>query len=44
MRGLTEHFSVRDDQIQLEPGRLPSIGDRLADVLSDTETTGLKRG
>ena len=44
LRVLIEHFGVRDDQIQLEPGRLPSIGDRLADVLSDTETTGLKRG
>jgi DNA-binding transcriptional regulator YiaG len=29
---LTEHFGVRDDQIELKPGRPPSIGDRLADL------------
>jgi transcriptional regulator with XRE-family HTH domain len=33
MRVLTEHFGVRDDQIQLEPGRPPSIADRLGDLL-----------
>jgi transcriptional regulator with XRE-family HTH domain len=33
MRALTEHFGVRDDQINLEPGHPSSIGDRLADLL-----------
>jgi transcriptional regulator with XRE-family HTH domain len=33
MRALTEHFDVRDDQINLEPGHPPSVGDRLADLL-----------
>ena len=30
LRALTEHFSVRDDQIDLRPGDPPSLGDRLA--------------
>ncbi len=33
LRTLTEHFGVRDDQIELEPWRPPSIADRLADVV-----------
>jgi transcriptional regulator with XRE-family HTH domain len=33
MRALTEHFGVRDDQITLEPGRPPSIGDRFGELL-----------
>jgi DNA-binding XRE family transcriptional regulator len=30
---LTEHFGVRDDQINLRPGASPSLGDRLAELL-----------
>ena len=33
LRALTEHFGVRDDQIDLRPGELPSLGDRLAEFL-----------
>ena len=33
LRTLTEHFGVRDDQIELEPGHPPTIGNRLADLL-----------
>ena len=29
LRMLTEHFGVRDDQINLRPGNAPSIADRL---------------
>ncbi len=29
---LTEHFGVRDDQIDLRPGHEPSLGERLADL------------
>ncbi len=29
---LTEHFGVRDDQIDLRPGHEPSIGERLVDL------------
>ena len=32
MRTLTEHFGVRDDQINLRPADPPSISDRLADA------------
>ena len=32
LRLLTEHFGVRDDQIELQPGRPPSLGDRLTDL------------
>ena len=32
LRLLTEHFGVRDDQIELQPGHPPSLGDRLADL------------
>jgi transcriptional regulator with XRE-family HTH domain len=32
LRALTEHFGVRDDQINLEPGRAPTLGERLADA------------
>ncbi len=33
LRLLTEHFGVRDDQIDLRPGHTPSIAERLTDVL-----------
>jgi transcriptional regulator with XRE-family HTH domain len=33
LRALTEHFGVRDDQIDLRPGHPPSITERLADAL-----------
>ncbi len=36
LRRLTEHFGVRDDQIDLQPGRPPSLGDRLRDVVENT--------
>jgi transcriptional regulator with XRE-family HTH domain len=32
MQTLTEHFGVRDDQINLRPADPPSLGDRLADL------------
>ena len=32
MRTLTEHFGVRDEQINLRPADPPSISDRLADA------------
>jgi transcriptional regulator with XRE-family HTH domain len=32
LRVLTEHFGVRNDQINLRPGDPPSFGDRLADA------------
>ena len=33
LRILTEHFGVRDDQINLEPQRPLSLGEQLRDVL-----------
>ena len=33
LRALTEHFGVRDDQINLRPGDPPSLVDRLAEFL-----------
>jgi transcriptional regulator with XRE-family HTH domain len=33
LRALTEHFGVRDDQINLRPGESPSLSDRLAEFL-----------
>ena len=33
LQALTEHFGVRDDQINLRPGESPSLGDRLAELL-----------
>ena len=30
LRALTEHFGVRDDQINFRPGDRPSLADRLA--------------
>jgi transcriptional regulator with XRE-family HTH domain len=33
VRLLTEHFGVRDDQINLEPHRDPSLGEQLKDAL-----------
>jgi transcriptional regulator with XRE-family HTH domain len=35
LRALTEHFGVRDDQINLRPGHRPTIGERLRDALND---------
>lgn len=32
LRALTEHFGVRDDEIDLRPGHAPSIAERLADA------------
>src|SRR5687767_9569098 len=32
LRALTEHFGVRDDQIDLRPGHPPSITGRLTDA------------
>ena len=32
LRILTEHFGVRDDQINLRPGQPPTLGERLADA------------
>jgi transcriptional regulator with XRE-family HTH domain len=33
VRLLTEHFGIRDDQINLEPHRDPSLGEQLKDAL-----------
>jgi transcriptional regulator with XRE-family HTH domain len=33
MRALTEHFGVRDDQINLEPGDPPTVADHLGELL-----------
>ena len=33
LRALTEHFGVRDDQIKLQPGQPPTLGERLAEAL-----------
>jgi transcriptional regulator with XRE-family HTH domain len=35
MRLLAEHFGVRDDQINLEPNRPPTIGEQLRDALTE---------
>ena len=32
LRALTEHFGVRDDQIDLRPGHPPSLAERLIDA------------
>ena len=34
LRLLTEHFGVRDDEIDREPGHEPSLGERLGNALS----------
>jgi transcriptional regulator with XRE-family HTH domain len=34
MRLLTEHFGIRDDQINLEPSRAPTLGEQLSDALT----------
>ena len=34
MRLLTEHFGVRDDQINLGPNRPPTLGEQLRDALT----------
>jgi transcriptional regulator with XRE-family HTH domain len=33
LRVLTEHFGVRDDQIDLRPGDPPSLAERLTDLV-----------
>ena len=33
LRALTEHFGVRDDQINLQPGQPRTLGERLAEAL-----------
>jgi transcriptional regulator with XRE-family HTH domain len=35
VRILTEHFGVRDDQIDLKPGHAASLTERLTDALGD---------
>jgi transcriptional regulator with XRE-family HTH domain len=35
LRALTEHFGVRDDQIDLKPGHAASLTQRLTDALGD---------
>jgi transcriptional regulator with XRE-family HTH domain len=35
VRLLTEHFGVRDDQINLEPSRPPTLGEQLRDALTE---------
>ena len=35
LRLLTEHFGVRDDQIDLRPGHRQSLGEQLRDALTD---------
>jgi transcriptional regulator with XRE-family HTH domain len=35
MRLLSEHFGVRDDQINIEPHRPPTIGEQLRDALPE---------
>ena len=32
LRVLTEHFDVRDDQINIKPGEPPTLGERVAEV------------
>ena len=33
LRALTEHFGVRDDEIDLEPNHEPTLGQRVVDAL-----------
>ena len=33
LRVLTEHFGVRDDQINLRPGQPPTLGEQVADLI-----------
>jgi hypothetical protein len=33
LQRLTEHFGVRDDEIDLEPNRPPSLDERVVDAL-----------
>ena len=35
LRVLTEHFGVRDDQINVEPNRPPTTGEQLRDALTE---------
>ena len=34
MRLLTEHFGVRDDQINLKPGQVPTLREQIRDALT----------
>jgi transcriptional regulator with XRE-family HTH domain len=34
LRLLTEHFGVREEEIDLEPGHPPSLGERLGEALA----------
>jgi transcriptional regulator with XRE-family HTH domain len=36
VRALTEHFGVRDDEIDLRPGHAPSLTERLADAFGSS--------
>ena len=35
LRLLTEHFDVREDDIDLEPNRSPSLGDQMLDAITE---------
>ena len=35
LRLLTEHFGVREDEINLEPYRAPTVGEQLREVLTE---------
>ena len=35
LRLLTEHFDVREDDIDLEPNRSPSLGDQMLDAIRE---------
>jgi transcriptional regulator with XRE-family HTH domain len=35
LRLLTEHFGVREEDIDLEPNRLPSLGDQMLDAITE---------
>jgi transcriptional regulator with XRE-family HTH domain len=35
VRLLTEHFGVREEDIDLEPSRLPSLGEQVLDAITE---------
>ena len=35
LRLLTEHFGVREEDIELEPTRSPSLGDQILDAITE---------
>jgi hypothetical protein len=35
LRLLTEHFGVREEDIDLDPNRLPTFGERLLDAVNE---------